>query len=387
MISQTRPHAKTKAYEVGVYYFPGYHDEPLVSRWHGLKWSEWKLLAAAKPRFHGHQQPKVPLWGELDEALPAVMKKKTDVAATYGINHFIFDWYYYASGPFLNRPLDEGYLGMRSAPKVKFALMWANHDWLNIQPARLDGNNPVMLSGAVNRRQFDVIADHLIERYFSSPHYWLVEGKPYFSFYDLPLLLQGLGGVRETARALESFRRKAERAGLKGLHLNLVHWQNKIVGSDGDVSDPVKTIQSLGFDGLASYVWIHHFPEKLHTFPATTFRKVRDVNVKYWQETSRKFSIPYFPNVSMGWDASPRCIQTDAFENRAYPFMSTIRDNTPANFRRALELAKRHVDSHALPTPHLSINSWNEWTEGSYLEPDQVNKYAYLEAVRDVFGS
>jgi len=40
------------------------------------------------------------------------------------------------------------------------------------------------------------------------------------------------------------------------------------------------------------------------------------------------------------------------------------------------------------PAPHriLNINSWNEWTEGSYLEPDTVHGMKYLEAVRDVFG-
>ena len=35
----------------------------------------------------------------------------------------------------------------------------------------------------------------------------------------------------------------------------------------------------------------------------------------------------------------------------------------------------------------LNINCWNEWTEGSYLEPDTVNGMKYLEAVRDVFGT
>jgi hypothetical protein len=33
------------------------------------------------------------------------------------------------------------------------------------------------------------------------------------------------------------------------------------------------------------------------------------------------------------------------------------------------------------------FNCWNEWTEGSYLEPDVANGMKYLEAVRDVFGA
>jgi len=33
----------------------------------------------------------------------------------------------------------------------------------------------------------------------------------------------------------------------------------------------------------------------------------------------------------------------------------------------------------------LNINCWNEWTEGSYLEPDIIHKMGYLNAVKDVF--
>jgi hypothetical protein len=33
----------------------------------------------------------------------------------------------------------------------------------------------------------------------------------------------------------------------------------------------------------------------------------------------------------------------------------------------------------------MNINCWNEWTEGSYLEPDTKNKFGYLEAVKSVF--
>jgi hypothetical protein len=377
----------SRPYEIGAYYFPGYHEDKLVSAWHGQGWTEWRLLAAAKPRFRGHRQPKVPLAGPTDEASPAVMKQKAKLAYDHGLNHFIFDWYYYKDGPFLNRCLDEGYLGIKPAPKLKFALMWANHDWFNIQPARLAGKDPLMLAGALDRKQFDEICDHLIERYFKSPLYWLVDGLPYFSIYDLPNLIKGLGGVVPAAKALAAFRQKAVRAGLGGLHLNLVHWQTKIVGSDDLVANPEKAIAQLGFDSLSSYVWIHHFPPQLHQFPKTPYREVLQANVEYWQKTSAGYPIPYFPNVTMGWDASPRCAQTDDFENRAYPFMATMSENTPANFRAALALAKNYVDSHPLPARHISINAWNEWTEGSYLEPDVEHKNAYLKAIRSVFGS
>ena len=92
--------------KVGVYYFPNYHLDKRNKLSHGEGWTEWELVKRAEPKFKGHIQPKVPLWGYEDEANPEVMAKKIDVASNACIDAFIFDWYWYEDGLFLNRALD-----------------------------------------------------------------------------------------------------------------------------------------------------------------------------------------------------------------------------------------------------------------------------------------
>ena len=85
--------------------------------------------------------------------------------------------------------------------------------------------------------------------------------------------------------------------------------------------------------------------------------------------------MPYFPHVSNGWDTNSRY--------KAYK--KTIINQSPEAFGDALRKAKEFMDSRPLRPKLLTINSWNEWSEGSYLEPDQKFGMGYLEAVREVF--
>lgn len=87
--------------------------------------------------------------------------------------------------------------------------------------------------------------------------------------------------------------------------------------------------------------------------------------------------IPVFPCVSIGWDDTPR-----------FPTKG-IRDvvhyhNTPESFAALLYKAKQYADSHPEQPKLITINAWNEWVEGSYLLPDMLNGYGYLEAVRKI---
>ena len=85
---------------------------------------------------------------------------------------------------------------------------------------------------------------------------------------------------------------------------------------------------------------------------------------------------------------TPRTVQSDRYDNRGpYPYSSILAGNTPEEFAWALEQARTFLDRVESNPPILTINAWNEWTEGSYLEPDTVNGMGYLEAIKQVFGA
>jgi len=88
----------------------------------------------------------------------------------------------------------------------------------------------------------------------------------------------------------------------------------------------------------------------------------------------------------MGWDPSPRTNQDLEWNGSwGYPYTNIISNNTPAAFRKALEMTREQLLSDPTGPRIMNINCWNEWTEGSYLEPDTVSGMAYLEAVKAVF--
>ena len=371
---------------VASYYFPNYHTgEPRNEAAKGAGWSEWELVKSARPRFEGHVQPKVPLWGYGDERNPSVMAQKIDAAADHGIDAFIFDWYYFDDGPFLNKCLDEGFLEASNTHRLKFSLMWANHDWYEIQPYTHGTEQRLLYPGKVTPETYEQICDHVVSRYFIKSNYWLVDGKPYFSVYDIQKFVENFGSLEATKAAMNKMREKALAAGLKGVHWNLVVWGNPVLPGEHVPDNVQDLLNTLGFDSATSYVWIHHA-----WLSETTrdYNSVRDEYMNYWDKAHQEYGLPYYPNVTMGWDSSPRTDQSKDWQpNYGYPYTGIMTNNTPENFKIALQMVKDRLLANPEGPRILNINCWNEWTEGSYLEPDTVHAMQYLDAVKDVFGT
>lgn len=385
LIMACQPAKKEKDYTVAAYYFPNYHPgDARNNKVHGEGWSEWEVVKAARPRFQGQQQPRVPLWGYTDESDPVQMAQKITAAADHGVDAFIFDWYYYDDGPFLERGLEKGFMQAANNNRMKFGLMWANHDWTDIHPYTAGQPQRLLYPGKISPATWDTMTDYIISKYFKHPAYWMVQGAPYFSIYDLSKLLAIFGSAEATAEGLRRFREKTKAAGFPDLHLNAVVWGHTILPGEQTVADPARLIDQLGFNSVTSYVWIHHV--SLDQFPYTAYDTVQKRYFQYAAEAASKFKVPYYPNVTVGWDSSPRTNQDKPFDIKAgYPYTPVISGNTPAAFEGALLQAREFLAKHPASGNIVTVNSWNEWTEGSYLEPDTATKTGYLEAIGRIF--
>lgn len=74
------------------------------------------------------------------------------------------------------------------------------------------------------------------------------------------------------------------------------------------------------------------------------------------------------------------------YEDTGYPFLPIQVNNTPEEVGKSFEMAKRMIDSGRSNGKILTITTWNEWTEGNYMEPDEQYGYGFLEIFKKVFG-
>jgi len=364
------------------WYFPNWHPDPRNDVWHGKNWTEWEVVKCARPRFPGHYQPKVPLWGYEDESDPIVMEKKIDTALEYGIDGFLWDMYWFEDGGYRLNALDKGFFGAKNNEKFKIALMWCNHDPIYVHPASRQFLRPTLLPGELSPEAFKNGSDYFIKNYFWRPNYLRVDGKIFFVLWDLNKLIKSYGGLYGTKLILDDFRKRVRDAGLGELFLAC---QATSVDGYGqkDREKYNHILKTLEIDGTVRYSW----PLKPYNWPDINYDDYMKEGIKTFAEDTELCDLPTGITVSMGWDSSPRTVQSEMYEDIGYPFSPVVVNNTPEKFEEALRAAYDFVNSDKFTGKVITISTWNEWTEGNYLEPDTKYGYAYLEAVKRVFGN
>ncbi len=349
-------------FETIAYNFPSWHPSPVMEKLFCKGWTEFETLKNSKALFPGHLFPKYPLWGFFNEAEPAWAEKEIDTAAQFGIDAWMIDWYWHEGTMFYQEQLENGFLKASNREKLKFAVMWANHHWKNVYPARSVAEASTMLPQAHNQADMMKVTEYCIRNYFSQPNYWRIDGRPVFAIFDVSLLLQSLS-ADQLKKTFDQMRERTLKSGLGELHLQASH-----------VYD-IPNLRDLGFDSATRY---HTFGWTYGGRPAGERSPYGDgavETIKTWKKDLSQITIPYFPDCPVGWDDSPR------FGATAH----MVTGRTPDQYERLLRAAQHFSADSPTRNKIIFLSSWNEWTEDHVLLPDSVYGYSYLEAVKRVF--
>jgi len=338
---------------VGAYIFPGWYrdagrgDVPYFSH---DEQSEWKrnVMKVPGPR---------PLLGFYDDSLPEVNDWHIKWALEHGVSYFVFDWYWNAGEKRLARSLERGFLKAKYAPQMKFCVNWCNHglDWKATTNGRLEFGQERLVS----------MIEYCADTYFKLPNHLSIDGRPVFMIYEVGPVIKACGGAEGFKKALAAMNAVMKSRHLKDLYLVYM-----------DRYDGAET-RAAGLDALTAYVWLGADPSSPYEWRGGQCLPYTEMPAYYlfkWRQLVASAPPPYLLPIGSDWDNRPR--------NGAKACFYTGR--TPGAFKGMLSESLRFVDKRM----NLAlIEAWNEWGEGSYIEPDRRYQFGLLEAVAEVFGT
>ncbi len=374
---------KPEGLTVASYVFPNYHASALHNKIYSQGWTEYNLIRSARPWFEGHQQPRTPLLGELDESLPSTWETYNKLCKNSGIDVLIWDWYWYDGKPCLHEALENGFLEAKNTNDVKFACMWTNHPWYILYPTKKTDNSvafpPSYDSPDFSYEESFRSLSYIISRYAHLENYWKIDNKPVICIWDARSLESRLG-MSEVKRLFSELRDYAKKLGHQGIHFHVTGF------STGNMKE-------AGYNTVGSYNpldWIAgRFQPKDIEFPDYGI-VAADVAFKLWDEHHGQFDIPYTPSLGAGWDSTPRFKSPDSRPDKPnrdlWPGCTIFKNESPAAFKAFVQSSFVYLNKHPEVPRFLTIACFNEWSEGHYLLPDNRFGYGMLDALGEAVG-
>lgn len=335
--------AAGKDYTIGVYYFPGWKDDQ-----YGAVFAKpWERIEPFPER--------EPLLGWYRDGEVAVAEEQLRWMHDYGIDYVVYDWYWDGRRTFLEHSL-KAYLQSKNRKLVKFSLLWANHSDV-----------------PRSHEEFISMIRYWIDAYFSREEYFRIDGKPVVFIFSQDALRSSASKMgSSTASLLSEARSLASAAGLPGIYFvggteALSHWVKK----EGP---------SSGFDAFSAYNYHRAYQGKVDTSIRMThgYEELIEAYRRNWTWILGNSPLPYFLPMISGWDRRPWGGSKDGLHDNSI--------GSSENFGRHLVAAKKLMDEEPEKSKKIGvICCWNEFGEGSYIEPTKKYRFEYLEQIKRVF--
>lgn len=357
---------KNKA-RVIAFYLPQFHPIPENDENWGKGFTEWTNVAKAKPLWKGHYQPRIPAdLGFYDLRLPEVREAQAVLAREAGVEGFMY-WHYWFGGKMLLEKPAEWMLNS-GTPDFPFCFGWANHEWSTATwTSGVKIKEKKMIAEMVypgtedNRAHFNYCLS-----FFKDHRYITVDGKPLFMIY----IPESFVGLQQFMSEWQSW---AKNAGLKGIYFfacNTTYERAKELGFDGYCHNNKSIARDIARGGHLRHR-IHRKIMSLIGRPQNVYDYKKIVSALH-PDITRKEDC--FPLITPGYDHTARSGKNAVIFDNATPEL--FRDHV----KHALEMVRNKQDEHKI----IFLQSWNEWGEGNYMEPDLKWGHAFLDVLREV---
>lgn len=367
---------KTKM-KIIAFYLPQFHETEENNKWWGDGFTEWTNVRNAKPLYKGHNQPRVPLNNNYYNLLEKNIKyKQVELANKYGIYGFCFYHYWFDGKLLLQKPVEQ-FLADKNL-NTHFCICWANEHWTN---AWANKKTKVLIEQKYGEEKEWKEHFYYLLPFFKDKRYIKIDNKPLFVIYR-PELINCLHQM------LQFLDNEAKSCGFSGLSFAYQH-AGYTFSQHCDESIFDYAIEY--HPNCAQQFMNYKKPNVLDIIKketATFFENKLKINIR---ETLKRKELKKYdydkiwnyivnmeprndkciPGAFVDWDNTPRKGE------RGF----VIDGGTPKKFEYYMTKQIKHAKCD-YKKDMMFIFAWNEWAEGGYLEPDEKNKYGYLEAIK-----
>ena len=364
-------------------YFPQFHNIPENDEWWGKNFTDWDLVKSAKPKFHGHNQPRIPL----DEVYynpckKEVLAKQINQAKDFGIGGFMFYHYWFDGRLILEKPL-EVFLKNPDLD-IPFCLSWANNSWTRQWKA----NNEFLLE-----------QKHLTERSLWEKHFYYL--LPFFKDKraikidnKVIFVINTPEIIKKAAKMFALWNELAQQNGIDGIYFIASKHYDYINYSFLENYNAILKVHPREANNsnknpyahkVLKMKWFRLLPESLQNRLRQWRLKYKGLtlidSIKIWEHILSnayvndypEYNLDVFEAIYFDWDNTAR------YGKRATVYTNLTKEQKHTALKQLLDKTKQKS------CPYIFFNAWNEWSEGTYLEPDKKDGFENLELIKFLF--
>ena len=340
------------------FYLPQFHSFPENDEWWGKGFTEWNNTTKAVPRFDGHYQPRTPHSdiGYYDLSDFETMRKQIELAKQHGLYGFCFYYYWFSGKRLMEKPVDM----LLEHPEVDFpfCLCWANENWTRAWDGQT--RNVLIAQEYSEADDNNFMVD--MKKYIDDSRYIRINGKPLVIVYNP-------GQIPDCKKTFARWRECAMEIGIGEILIWTCQTANNTAKNLG-----IEECIDAEMEFPPHNMWFSEIGIRdldLHGKSACIYNygMLADIISTRLLKQTEPEKVPMHHSCMMGWDNSARRADnwTTYYGYSLHAFYKWL--------RALIQDARRKFPEEER---FIFVNAWNEWAEGTYLEPDEKYGYANI---------